>query len=146
MAGIDYSLARIDIREKFSLTKTRLEDAYACFCADPAICGAVLIATCNRTELYLSLQDGDGRDPFSLLCKALAVQPQKYTMVAPRPPGNGCFQASVITGLRCKITNLGRRPDNYPGKKRDCLCQGMPCGGQRTGSFVPYRNHSGEKD
>lgn len=81
MAGIDYSLAGIDIREKFSLTKTRLEDAYACFCADPTICGAVLIATCNRTELYLSLQDGDGRDPFALLCKALAVQPQEYTML-----------------------------------------------------------------
>lgn len=81
MAGIDYSLAGIDVREKFSLTKTGLEDAYAFFCADTSIRGAVVIATCNRTELYLSLQDGDGRDPFGLLCRALAVRPEEYRLL-----------------------------------------------------------------
>ena len=75
MAGIDSSLAGIDTREQFSLTETRRRDAYNCLREDKSLRGAVIIATCNRTELYLSLEDGAARDPFQLLCQALSLGP-----------------------------------------------------------------------
>ncbi len=78
MAGMDYSLAGIEIRERFALTKSRLHDVYAALKQEPGVCGAVLIATCNRTELYLSTRDDDGRDPFDLLCKALEIDPAGF--------------------------------------------------------------------
>lgn len=77
MAGIDYSLAEIDLREKFSLTNESLEDVYRCLKGDPSVLGAVIISTCNRSEIYLSLKEQDKRDPFEILCWVLNL-PEEY--------------------------------------------------------------------
>ncbi|MCL2409847.1 MAG: hypothetical protein FWC96_09630 [Oscillospiraceae bacterium] len=66
MAGIDYNLASIDLREKFSFTDETLTGAYERLKNMPEIRGAVLISTCNRTELYVSSGD-DEINAFGLL-------------------------------------------------------------------------------
>ena len=78
MAGIDYSMAGIDVRARFSLTRSRQEEVYAFLRGRDDILGAVVITTCNRTEIFLSCAQGDERDPFDLLCAALGEDPGAY--------------------------------------------------------------------
>ena len=68
MAGMDYTLASVDIREKFSFTKSTIQAIYNEVLKKDKIFGAVLISTCNRTELYLSCEDYLYINPFELLC------------------------------------------------------------------------------
>ena len=68
MAGIDYEIASIDVREKFSFTKTALEDIYIELKKDKNIYGSVIISTCNRTEIYISCDDDFNVNPLKILC------------------------------------------------------------------------------
>jgi glutamyl-tRNA reductase len=79
MAGIDYTLAPIHIREKFSFTKSTLQVIYNDLLKNENIFGAVIISTCNRTELYLSCEDGLYINPFELLCDAVDFDYEKYS-------------------------------------------------------------------
>ncbi len=78
MSYIDYSMADLTDREVFSFTKSEEREIYDFLCKDPDIMGAVIIATCNRTELYLSLRDGAEREPFRELCRAMGVSYEAY--------------------------------------------------------------------
>lgn len=78
MAGIDYSMAGIDLRARFTLTKSRQEAVYAYLLGRKEIRGAVVISTCNRTELFLSCWEGEQGDPFDLLCEALGEDTAAY--------------------------------------------------------------------
>lgn len=73
MSGLDYSLAPLDLREQLSFTKTRVAELCATMGMTPGVCGCVLLSTCNRTELYISLLDGVGIAPDALLCQVAGV-------------------------------------------------------------------------
>lgn len=78
MSYIDYNMAGLEERELFSCGKTAVEKVYAYLAASEGVLGSVLIATCNRTELYLSLEDGAEINPFEKLCEALGYEYGKY--------------------------------------------------------------------
>ena len=78
MSYIDYNMASLEEREIFSCGKTAVENVYSYLSAADGILGSVLIATCNRTELYLSLEDGVDINPFEKLCEALGHDYDKY--------------------------------------------------------------------
>lgn len=79
MAGIDHSIAKLSKRELFSFTRTALDNIYSNLIKYDYINGVVIISTCNRTEIYLSLYDEylcdttQDIDPFVLMCKAMGV-------------------------------------------------------------------------
>lgn len=73
MAGVDHSLAGIDVRQRFSFTKTKQLLLLEALKSSPHVLGAALLATCNRTEIYLSCQEGFFPDPFELLCQAANI-------------------------------------------------------------------------
>lgn len=70
-AGVDHNLASINLREKFSLTKSKQIEFYQFLKGEDFVCGGVVISTCNRTEVFLSLEIGTFVDPFELLVKFL---------------------------------------------------------------------------
>ena len=78
MSYIDYNMADLTGREVFSCTKTEGREIYRFLGRNPDIYGAVIIATCNRTELYLSLRDGAETEPFRELCRAIGVSYDTY--------------------------------------------------------------------
>lgn len=79
MAGIDYSMAGLAIREKFSFTKTSQHAIYQYIMQQPGIRGGVIITTCNRTEIYLSYENDECEDdPFGLLCAAIGEDSGAY--------------------------------------------------------------------
>ncbi len=84
MTGIDYTRADIDIRQCFSFTKKSMELAMAQMRQNPEIRGCVLLSTCNRMELWLSLTDHAKLELPDVLCslKGLSVMDyQEYLVV-----------------------------------------------------------------
>lgn len=74
MAGIDHSIAGLAVRETFSFTKSVLADLYQSLLLCRELEGVVIISTCNRTEIYLSLKEGAEVEPFELLCSAAGIR------------------------------------------------------------------------
>lgn len=58
MIGIDHHTASVKIREQFSFTSMQAERAVQEINNQPGIRGCVLLSTCNRTELYVSMEEG----------------------------------------------------------------------------------------
>lgn len=56
MIGIDHSTAGVKIREQFSFTGLQAERAMRKISMQTGIRGCVLLSTCNRTELYVSME------------------------------------------------------------------------------------------
>lgn len=58
MIGIDHSTAGVKIREQFSFTASQAGRAMLEIKTQPDIRGCVLLSTCNRMELYVSMKEG----------------------------------------------------------------------------------------
>ncbi|MFT9076047.1 glutamyl-tRNA reductase [Ethanoligenens sp.] len=67
MAGVDHTTAAIAERERFTFTKTQMGQALTFCRAQAGVTGAVLLCTCNRTELYLSTHKDAPVNPAALL-------------------------------------------------------------------------------
>ena len=62
MMGIDHSRATVAERELFSLTKAKQKELMEAVIRQQGVGGCVLLSTCNRTELYVSLQKEEDID------------------------------------------------------------------------------------
>jgi glutamyl-tRNA reductase len=67
MAGIDYSTAAIEIREKFALTSTAQAEMLKSISSKQGVLGSVVINTCNRMELWLSCSTECSLTPFEAI-------------------------------------------------------------------------------
>lgn len=78
--GLDYRKASLEIRELFSLTKSKQQDFYLFLQTKEEISGAVLLSTCNRCELFLSVPKTSTPlpSPFGLICDFLQLNWDKY--------------------------------------------------------------------
>ncbi len=82
-AIIDHEMASLSEREIFACSQEQKEDIYRRALAHPEIQGTVLLNTCNRTELYLSVKDEiTGPDPFAFLCESLDEEARDFASVA----------------------------------------------------------------
>ncbi len=74
MAGIDHTTASVAVREKFSFTEARIATLLPSLVDHSGIGCCVLLSTCNRTELYLTRDEGSAIDPIRILSAATATQ------------------------------------------------------------------------
>lgn len=102
-AGIDYSTASIEIREKFSFTKAKQEEFYEFLSKNDEILGAVLISTCNRSELCLSLKDGVEINPFELTCEFLGFSEKDYKYKICRGDDVIYYLCMLAAGVKSQI-------------------------------------------
>lgn len=54
MTGIDFNKAPIEVREKYAFSDSKIAQLSASFLAKEGISGVIFLATCNRTEIYVS--------------------------------------------------------------------------------------------
>ena len=57
--GLNHKTAPVDIREKFSINQESVVDGLQHIDDYGAILEAVILSTCNRSEIYAVLDDGD---------------------------------------------------------------------------------------
>lgn len=72
MTGLDDVQAPIELREQLSFTKSAAAELDRRM-VELGCRGAVVLSTCNRTEVYLSLGEGQDLDPRVLLCQAAGI-------------------------------------------------------------------------
>lgn len=78
MAGMDHRSADLSVRSKFSLTESKVQQIVAKMKTHPSVQGCILLSTCNRSEVYLSLVEETDLDPAVFLCETLELDSQKY--------------------------------------------------------------------
>lgn len=103
--GLDYEKAPLEIREKFSFTKSQQEDFYLYVKEKALVRGLVLLSTCNRLELYVSQKKGGTIAPFSLICAFLSLSPQEFSPYMTEYVGEEVFThlCHLSSGLKSQI-------------------------------------------
>lgn len=77
MIGIDHSNASVEERELFSLTKTKQKELMEAVTRQQGVGGCVLLSTCNRMELYVSLETEHIVDLYRILCHVKEIPEEK---------------------------------------------------------------------
>lgn len=78
MIGIDYNLAEVDIRAIFSFTKKSAAEAMELLIAKPGIRGSVILSTCNRMELWASVDEDYEESLLNELCELKGASKDQY--------------------------------------------------------------------
>ena len=92
MMGINHSRATVAERELFSLTKAKQKELMEAVIRQQGVGGCVLLSTCNRTELYVSLQKEEDID--------LAWVPGAFEipLIASKMAKSGKYDAVICLG------------------------------------------------
>lgn len=69
MGGVDHTTAPLELRERLSFDMEQAKILVSMIIAQKSVTGAVLLSTCNRTELYVTGEPGL-EHPGRLLCRA----------------------------------------------------------------------------
>jgi len=77
MTGLDYKCSNLSIREQFAVTKEIIGKILAGF-KDKGAGGCVVISTCNRMELYTSIQEACNLQLSKILCATLSKDFSEY--------------------------------------------------------------------
>ena len=78
MTGIDFVHAPLEKRERVSLVRGQVQALLPCIAAQKGVQGCVLLATCNRTELYLHGAEGAELDALAVLAEAAGFDAAEY--------------------------------------------------------------------
>lgn len=78
MIGIDHTRAPLDVRQIFSFTKKAMSEALGWLNEQEYLSGAVLLSTCNRMELWLSLKEAKAPGAYELLCQCRKLESEEY--------------------------------------------------------------------
>ena len=78
MTGIDFVHAPLEKREAVSLVRGQVQELLPRIAAMEGVSGCVLLATCNRTELYLHGTAGAELDPLTVLAEAAGFDAAEY--------------------------------------------------------------------
>lgn len=100
MTGIDFTRASIEQREPVSFVRGQVLQLLSAIRQQDGVTGCVLLATCNRTELYLH-SDGTSLDPLALLCEAAGVATAAY-----RPLSVTRTDAAVVSHIMAVASGL----------------------------------------
>ena len=105
MAGIDFVHAPIEKRERVSFVRGRVQALLPCIAAAEGVAGCVLLATCNRTELYLHGAAGTPPDPLAVLARAAGFDAAAYRPLSVSRTGRDAARHlfSVAAGLESQI-------------------------------------------
>ncbi|MBQ9031592.1 MAG: glutamyl-tRNA reductase [Parasporobacterium sp.] len=110
MAGIDHNQASLDVRSQFSFTKKKMEQAYAFIMQDPMISGCVLLSTCNRTEIWLSLAEETEISAAGVLLRFLNMESEESRALFRERKGKEAAEHlfRLTAGLESRILGEGQ--------------------------------------
>lgn len=104
MVGIDHEKANLEIRELFSFQNHSAMQAMERIKDDFWVSGVVLLSTCNRTELYISVEEEETA-VFPMLCKVKGVDTEEYGEYAVERSGKDAYDHlfQLACGMKSKI-------------------------------------------
>lgn len=78
MIGIDHNMAPVDIRAKFAFTKKNAGEAMEKIKNENGIYGCVILSTCNRLEVWASVDDEEDVCLYDCLCRIKGITEDSY--------------------------------------------------------------------
>ena len=78
MIGIDHNRAPVDIRALFALTRKNAGEAMEEIQKEDGILGCILLSTCNRMELWVSVPEDWEGCLYEQLCRLKGIREEKY--------------------------------------------------------------------
>ena len=78
MIGIDHSMAPVDIRALFAFTKKNAGEAMKKIKEQPGIYGCIILSTCNRLEIWASVDEEAEISLYEELCRLKNVHNDEY--------------------------------------------------------------------
>lgn len=78
MIGVDHNMAPVDIRALFAFTKKNAGDAMEELKEQEGIQGCILLSTCNRLEVWASLDDTKEISLYDCLCRLKGIRDDSY--------------------------------------------------------------------
>lgn len=78
MIGIDHNKATVEYRELFSFTRAGACHAMEQLKEEKGIDGVIILSTCNRMELWVSVKEDKGLSLYDALCHLKGVASQEY--------------------------------------------------------------------
>ncbi|MDR0408999.1 MAG: glutamyl-tRNA reductase [Spirochaetaceae bacterium] len=106
MAGVDHTKAGVEVREHFAFTAASRAAALTGIRESYAGTECVIIATCNRTELWLYTKDGQCPPPDRLLRELKNIPPEKSESIFTKHEGREAVDHlfKLACGLKSRIT------------------------------------------
>ncbi|MCR4399959.1 MAG: glutamyl-tRNA reductase [Syntrophomonadaceae bacterium] len=88
LAGLNHRTAPVHIRERLAFSTPVAEEVYARLREREELEGAVILSTCNRTEIYATVRDGEAGpaalEEFMAAAAGMAVEELRQYMYQPR--------------------------------------------------------------
>ncbi len=136
--GINHKTAPVSLRERVSFSPDKLDQALDSLLAQPMVQGGVVLSTCNRTELYLSVEEQDNLQEALIrwLCDYHNLNEEDLRKSLYWHQDNDAVShlMRVASGLDSLVLGepqiLGQVKKRLPIRKRSYE-------GQRTGTHVP---------
>jgi len=104
MTGLDYKRSNLSVREKFAVTKETAGKILASF-KDNGAGGCVIVSTCNRMELYVSIPNNRALPLSKTLCAAIGRDFSEYEPYLTEREGKHVMEhlCRVASGLDSQI-------------------------------------------
>ncbi len=105
MSSLDHEHADIALREQLSFVAGQVSQLLQTLQNHPDVLGCVILSTCNRTEVYCSVQEALAINPAQLLCAAAGVTYAPFRDVFVSCAGQDAVRhlTEVACGLRSQI-------------------------------------------
>ena len=105
MTGIDFVHAPLAQRERVSFVRGQVQALLPRLAETPGVRGCVLLATCNRTELYVQGEEGASPDPLAMLARAAGFDAAAFRDLSVTRTDKACVQhlMAVSAGLESQI-------------------------------------------
>ena len=124
MIGIDHSMAPVDIRALFAFTRKNSREAMEKLKGtDREVDGCIILSTCNRLEVWASVDDTAELSLYKELCKLKNINDDQYEIYFTKREGHAAVEHLfyLASGLKSQI--LGE--DQILTQVKECIgnCQ-----------------------
>ena len=105
MIGIDHSMAPIDIRALFAFTRKNAGEAMEKTKEQPGINGCIILSTCNRLEVWASVDEETEISLYEELCRLKKIQNREYEKYFIKREGHDAVEHLfyLASGLKSQI-------------------------------------------
>ena len=105
MIGIDHSMAPVDIRALFAFTRKNAGEAMEKLKEQRGIDGCIILSTCNRLEVWASVDDEAELSLYKELCKLKNINDDQYEIYFTKREGHAAVEHLfyLASGLKSQI-------------------------------------------
>ena len=116
--GINHKTAPVSLRERVTFSPESIDEALTSLLQQPLVQGGVVLSTCNRTELYLSVEQQEHMHEqlVARLCAYHNLRPEEVKKSLYWHQGNDAV-SHLMRGQRVGLIGAGRTADPRAGEK-----------------------------